>query len=84
MHTEAEARNKWCPEARIAEVRLAQQQGYTDATRHVAATVNRPDCNCIGRACMHWRWQFEDYYDGAREGALSDKAKGFCGLSGRP
>jgi hypothetical protein len=51
--TEAEAKTKWCPNARAAV--------YAGAA---AATVNRyPDprtiedlCRCIGSRCMFWRW----------------------------
>lgn len=74
MHTQAEAKKMWCPEARIK----------ADANRLDALVVNRfavgraglAFAGCIASECMHWRW--------AGGYSNADDAKGYCGLSGRP
>ena len=99
MHTEAEAREKWCPYSRVGE----QASG---------AAENRPDgsYNCIASQCMAWRWGValhyadspdhvnprcevrcfptkalcETYYEKNSERALSGMVGGYCGLAGRP
>lgn len=62
--TESEAKTKWCPFARIAHV-----SGATANSR----AHNDPDLSqdCIGSACMAWRWNHE-------------RGGGYCGLAGAP
>ena len=73
--TEAEAKTKWCPFARVS----------TDSTDNNAANRYAPqdendtanflvESMCIGSACMAWRMQRQN----------EDYGHGFCGLAGRP
>lgn len=70
--TEEEAKQKWCPFARVIDVIDEGQQSA------VGAAVNRfsphePATPCLGSGCMAWR--------------LSGSAAhqyGYCGLAGEP
>ena len=88
--TENEARQKWCPKARVMEY---DQAGAGDMP--FAATVNRvwkwlgkdrggeitwESCHCIASDCMAWRWLDPDGWAGKSE----DQRKGYCGAFGRP
>ena len=76
--TEDEARQKWCPHARVP---LAAD-GYTgnrmdDTT---GAIVPEFGSRCIASQCMAWRWAslpVADTDDNPAE-------KGYCGAFGRP
>lgn len=89
MHTEEEAKTKWCPFAR---------EVYVPPESHCPGTVANRDydsapygCRCIASECMAWRWSHftaghakhgSDYIsDGCPPGK---KAEGYCGLAGRP
>lgn len=79
MHTEEQAKTKWCPEARQS----AKVDGAVSVANSVSMgrSLDRPEpvlmhVFCIASGCMHWRWYEAP---GRGEGRL-----GFCGLSGRP
>lgn len=98
MHTEEQAKTKWCP-----ETRALQYQGSGSVNR-------RTDSPCIASGCMHWRWlnDVDDNlecgaYQKEQEARLSPpsgpgwslqkdsdgwrwhrQATGYCGLSGSP
>lgn len=63
--TEEEAKTKWCPHAIASHTNPRQHNG--EVWLH----------NCIGSACMAWRWSDETM---TREASDS----GFCGLAGKP
>lgn len=70
MHTEAEARTKWCPFARREGDYLSRQP------------VNRPVDNnsrCLASQCMAWRWTTEPLDTRYRQ----ETGQGFCGLAGK-
>ena len=73
MHTEEEAKQKWCPFIRFAQ----QSSGYMIPNR----SDNMPDATrCIGSACMAWR-----KYTAVVQPMGTPKADyGYCGLAGRP
>lgn len=74
MMTEKEAAEKWCPHVRQSDGpdvpvfnRGVKGNAHNDHENNRGAL-----CNCIGSACMAWRWVW------------GDNKKGFCGLAGRP
>lgn len=69
LTTEMEAREKWCPQARIARrelVTVGKSLGQEMMAPAVVAGVNRDalgqspnpiaSCRCLGSDCMMWRW----------------------------
>ena len=93
MLTEDDAKTKWSPFARVA-------LGWAEGVQAVGAAVNRsPDwhplatqSNCIGSACMAWRWNME-WESATEEGhggdlvvrlkrRRGDPKTGYCGLAG--
>lgn len=78
--TEAEAKEKWCPMARVSyhspavEGLFPAEQGYIGNREHSDGPIQ--SSLCIGSACMMWRWGQEPDDDFEVEG------KGFCGLAG--
>ena len=83
MHTEDEARQKWCPFARVPPY----EGSGSPANRWNEVSVKHPDssykvqCACIASECMAWRVVEMVYTDPPNERA-SDK--GYCGLAGKP
>lgn len=87
LHTEDEAKTKWCPMVRI-----------TPGNEHWHRLTNReapligPDidghliaCRCIASACMAWRWATEYTAGPPRyEPEAKPVTRGYCGLAGRP
>ena len=71
--TETEAREKWCPMARVAANRLngAYNRTSTDNTPH------HPCVACIASACMAWRWK-------PTPSGATPPDRGYCGAFGRP
>lgn len=63
--TEDEAKQRWCPFVRMMNLQSAPDQN---------PAVNRPgsNFNCIGSACMAFRWG-----ETKQEGS-------YCGLAGKP
>lgn len=78
MHTEDEARTKWCPLVRVGE-------------RASGAAENRPDgsYNCIASECMAWRWaqklnpNHPIGMNTTEPAFIDDTTHGFCGLAGK-
>lgn len=81
--TEAEAKTKWCPMARV--LLPVNQAGNRISTFHLTLSdprdrehyeKQRADCNCLGSGCAAWRWKPQT--------DAGDWLKGFCGLAGQP
>ena len=75
LMTEEEAREKWCPFARV--MMLAPAPDHNPA-------VNRRDmnCHCIASGCMAWRWG-DLPRDGNRFQPVTPRV-GYCGLASKP
>ena len=79
--TEAEAKQKWCPEARVSlyhratdanrMVRYGEGADSEDYRAFDAAT------RCVGSGCMFWRWQADVTAE------LSGR-HGYCGNAVKP
>ena len=95
MNTEAEAKTKWCP---FAKVLLSNW--YEDSDRIPQPVCNRiegmsgeeiahdnsilGDSNlCVGSACMAWRWNVIDSTC-KPEAQPVKRHGGYCGLAGKP
>lgn len=86
--TEEQAKTKWCPFARTVE---QWPEGPTYPRNRVAdgekldtSAQKLVGCQCIGSACMAWRWdsvgmQYAHAGYGGRE-----PGNGHCGLAGAP
>jgi len=71
-YTEKEAKERWCPFARVwstTSYGYAAAPNRTEGGRHIGS-------ECIGSACMSWR---EDKRFGE-----PGKRPGYCGLAGKP
>ncbi len=69
MHTEFEAREKWCP---FAQTDTEYGGSYNRDFKGQLSKL----CLCIASDCMAWRWTEFDI-------AHSDKKRGYCGLAGK-
>lgn len=81
MHTEEEAKTKWCPFARTAtfETQSAVSESAATFNRPWSGSIAQEDCSCIASECMAWRW------DGVRgDDDNNDPVVGHCGLAGEP
>ena len=92
MHTEDEARERWCPETRVVGVYYADNRDtMASGNRFGHPHMNEPfelrqGTRCIASECMHWRWE------PATLGSLDVKGdtitikreRGYCGKSGKP
>src|SRR5689334_4927929 len=84
MTTESEAKTKWCPMVRL------DQPGGNRWTYGIEG--ERDNTNCIGSACMMWRWSNRVWghdddcrgKEAAKEFTKQNPLKGFCGLAGKP
>lgn len=83
MHTEDEAKKKWCPMARCG--------GNVGCNRGGGDFASGP--YCIGSDCMMWRWLNQKVWQCAETGEImhkdfSDNGKlvsvGYCGITGKP
>lgn len=83
MHTEDEARQKWCPFARVIEMLDDEPvEGYGVGNRSTMQT-SHPHARCLASECMAWRWKGP--WEWVGEGPARKRARrGFCGLSGEP
>ena len=96
MITEDEARQKWCP---LARVWAAGEMHPNGANRFVSDSDHTPEkhteafvkgTTCMASACMAWRWDWEN----ARTREISRKGEGmevvtqpthgYCGAFGHP
>lgn len=73
MLTEAEAKAKACPFAKVDGSNRWKQSLPADEPW----AMNPVGCRCIGSACMAWRWKNNPI--GKPLGT-----EGYCGLAGRP
>lgn len=89
MHTEDEAKVRWCPAARVS-------MGPNRQTSNQGNPTN-PHLNCIASECMAWRWAQEiihvnaaipntlgGYRAEAYETNCRSTTHGYCGLAGKP
>ena len=73
--TEDEAKQKWCPFARVMS---AHDEGNWN--RGKPDEVYHRDPKCIASSCMAWRWDIDPV-----DAAIGEvKAMGYCGLAGKP
>lgn len=79
--TEDKAKTKWCPFSRpsviYGGVRVISARHDQNPDPN---TMNR---NCIGSACMAWRWEEERKSANETRRILS-QTEGYCGLAGKP
>ncbi len=73
MITESEAKEKWCPFARVG---VHAGSGGAAVNRYPVPEVQK-DANCIGSACMAWRWRTP-----VPPGITPEEKQGGCGLAG--
>lgn len=84
MKTEKEARECWCPFARVSIEGIADDQLYfagnrmMDADGNVSIVVGAT--KCIASDCMAWWWEFQSSHNKGAE--FTDQARGCCGLAG--
>jgi len=71
---ESEAKTKWCPFSRLAA--FGASGGWNRRDDGLIAAGN----HCIGSACMAWRWDLIDTFDGDGSYEPSD-TDGSCGLA---
>lgn len=97
MHTEEEAKTKWCPFARYAtsdEDGNAANRWKQSVAAEQPHALNPVPCRCIGSACMAWRWvagattgksvTLDNGAFGYQTTVTPDKYFGYCGLASRP
>lgn len=96
--TEAEAKTKWCPFARVVSSQVGTETVFPAANRaairHDSGALefnaNPESARCIGSACMAWRWtrdalklDFDDLGPILRPDR-GEALQGGCGLAGAP
>ena len=74
--TEEQAKQKWCPWARIA--RDGSGIGNRYSFDNDLAT-DSAFARCIASDCMAWRWT-----DCSSKAVAGRKVEGYCGLAGKP
>jgi hypothetical protein len=76
--TEAEARKRWCPFARVA-VDTVVTDDPVPANRALDLHNNMPtwpaQCACMASFCMAWRWEHRFL------GEHAANSTGYCGLA---
>ena len=83
--TEDEAKTKWCPHA-VASHTDPRAKSEWDEDGNSTGT-KRFRHNCLGSACMAWRWWSRSYPNEPSTPAVLEARKndeGYCGLAGRP
>lgn len=96
MITEREAKEKWCPQARVAygkHMNDGRWHLYSHQPACNAVFRNRSDdgsvkddyhrLKCIGSECMAWRWSEKNAVEVPMTGDIGDR-KGYCGAYGKP
>lgn len=96
MHTEADARELWCPFARLS-YKTGTFNRFQSKLRRIfglkkAEPIDAIADNCLASSCAAWRWgeRYQDTRDGSdavpgkgyEPGVLEEQ--GYCGLAGRP
>lgn len=76
--TPEEAKEKWCPFARVA---VTETHGTPAFNRVTDRDAKKPGPSvgsfCIADRCMAWRWGYD------QNGTLNE-THGYCGLAGEP
>lgn len=80
MPTEAEAKQMWCPQARVVVGEMGRPFQAAGNRLPGLGSGHDPDLDwpsprCIASQCMWWRWGLSD--DGPH-------TNGFCGAAGKP
>ena len=73
LHTEEEARGKWCPHVRIADC------GADNAVASNRSCSKEVNYKCIASECTAWQWKFN--FRLADEHPDKGKESGYCGLA---
>ena len=91
MYTEDEAKQKWCPKARVADYNAADKNSPVLAAtnRHAGVKTGkdgkprilRKNAMCIASQCMAWRWGRLTRLGTDR---VIDPRQGYCGAFGKP
>jgi hypothetical protein len=84
--TEEEARNRWCPFAKIA---LASENGqivgYNRIEDAIEGSTKLPTASfCIASRCMAWRWGGRGNTERKQQQEFERKTEGYCGLASKP
>ncbi|WP_331326485.1 hypothetical protein [Methylobacterium fujisawaense] len=95
--SEADARDRWCPFARVTRRESLDPRGEAGGivlahgtNRDALGRVENPaSCRCYASSCMAWRWAGwrTSWGTVATAPAMQDRngpPLGFCGLSGKP
>jgi hypothetical protein len=92
MHTEDEAKERWCPFARLIPIG-SNPDGTAKATdlpagnRMAQVDYEGGDMKenaftqCIASQCMAWQWDGPEYDS---QGSKYSHRRGYCGLAGKP
>lgn len=82
--TEDEAKTKWCPHAVASHTNPRELTKYDRDGNDIPEPRFRH--NCIGSACMAWRWHPNWGNSPENPDACIElpPIEGFCGLAGRP
>lgn len=78
MFTEQEAREKWCPMARV------DFRSFNHVTGGDETFVGNRAAPCIASQCMMWRWRDPKENKELKKQNAMHVAQGFCGLASRP
>lgn len=91
LTTKAEARRKWCPEARSMYDHCTEEGQYSPAYNRInsRSSVDIPSpvsCRCIASDCMMWRWHeaSSTVSNPADREERNKSRRGFCGKAGKP
>lgn len=79
--TEAEAKEKWCPQARVLSIGVC-------CNRSPGGEGDR-NSYCLASGCMSWRWKDKEtekmvYRYKEDHPEMMEHYKGYCGLAGKP
>jgi len=85
--TEDQAREKWCPFARVTEVDEMGNSNACDYNRqyHPSDVVTHGyPAQCVASDCMAWRWKLDADLRQMVDALDNGKQIGYCGLAGKP